>query len=88
MTNQVPRSGDTKFKVLFAVQSHWGEARFGPTVEELRATVGLSSRSTVQFHINHLVAEGYLSQVRGKRRTLRTTKKGDLLVRIIIEEDA
>jgi SOS-response transcriptional repressor LexA len=83
----VPRSGDTKFKVLFSVQSFRAQSRLGPTVEEIRADVGLSSRSSVQFHINDLVSDGYLAQIPGKRRTLRTTSKGDLLVKIIIQED-
>ncbi len=81
---QVPRQGDTKFKVLMAVSDHWSEARFGPTVEELRETVGLSSRSTVQFHVNDLLADEYLSHATGKRRTLRLTRKGNMLVQILL----
>ncbi len=82
MTSQkIPR--DTKFEVLCAVRDHLSDSRDGPTVEELREAVGLGSRSTVQFHINDLVADGYLAQIPGKRRSLRSTKKGDLLVRII-----
>jgi SOS-response transcriptional repressor LexA len=80
---QVPREGDTKFKVLVAIQDHWGDARFGPTVEELRETVGVLSRSTVQFHINDLLSDGYLSHAEGKRRTLRVTRKGDMLLEIL-----
>ncbi len=80
---QVPRDGDTKFLVLQGVSDHWMTARFGPTVEELRQTVGLSSRSTVQFHVNDLLADGYVSNVPGKRRTLRITKKGDMLLQIL-----
>jgi len=80
---QVPRDGDTKFLVLRGVQDHWSTARFGPTVEELRLAVGLSSRSTVQFHLNGLLAEGYVSNVPGKRRTLRVTKKGNMLLQIL-----
>jgi len=87
MTNQIPRADDTKFKVLFAIQALRGTSRMSPTVEEVRRKVGVSSRSTIQFHINDLVREGYLSQVPGKKRTLRTTTKGDMLVGIIIEND-
>ena len=79
----IPR--DTKFEVLEAISRHWDSNRFGPTVEELRATVGLNSRSTVQFHINDLVEDGYLSQVPGKRRTLKVTKKGNMLIQILSE---
>jgi len=79
----VPREGDTKFKVLEAVNNHWQEARFGPTVEEIRDSVGLSSRSTVQFHINDLLEDDFLSHAKGKRRTLRVTKKGEMLLQIL-----
>jgi len=79
----VPREGDTKFKVLIAVRDHMAESRKGPSVEELRAALGLNARSTVQFHINDLVDEGYLSQVPGKRRTLRVTRKGEHLIQIL-----
>lgn len=77
----IPR--DTKFHVLVAVQSHWSNNRFGPTVQELKEEVGLSSRSTVQFHINDLVGDGYLSQRKGKRRTLKVTNKGEKLIEIL-----
>ena len=81
MTARIPR--DTKFAVLRAVQTHLESSRDGPTVEELREYVGLDSRSTVQFHINDLVEDGYLDHIPGKRRSLRSTKKGDLLVDIV-----
>lgn len=85
MTTSVPRTGDTKFAVLVAVNDHWSSARFGPTVAEIRDKVGLSARSTVQFHLNDLIADGYLSHVEGKPRTLQATRKGKKLVRIMGE---
>ena len=88
MTGQkIPRDGDTKFEVLQAIREHRTHSREGPTVEELREVVGLGSRSTVQFHINDLVADGYLEQIPGKRRSLRSTPRGDLLVRIIAGDE-
>lgn len=81
MTALIPR--DRKFDVLCAVYDHCQEARYGPTVEELRGSVGLNSRSTVQFHLNHLLSDGYLSHIPGKRRSLRPTKKGEALIKII-----
>ena len=77
----IPR--DTKLAVLVSIRDHLSSSRKGPTVEEIRDYVGLSSRSTVQFHINDLVEDGYLSQIPGKRRTLRVTKKGELLLQIM-----
>lgn len=84
----VPRAGDTKFEVLTAVSDHWESARFGPTVAELRDTVGLSSRSAVQFHINDLVEGDYLDHIPGKRRTLKLTRKGELLISVMRELDS
>jgi len=79
----VPREGDTKYNVLVAIRDHYKSSRKGPSVEDLRVVCGLNARSTVQFHINDLVADGYLSQVPGKRRTLRVTKKGEMLISIL-----
>lgn len=81
MTVRIPR--DTKYEVLRAVQVHLESSRDGPTVEELRQAVGLNSRSSVQFHLNDLLEDGYLDHIPGKRRSLRSTKKGDLLVEIV-----
>ena len=82
----VPRAGDTKFEVLAAIAT-WKSPRKPPTVAEIRDTVGLSSRSAVQFHINHLVEDGYLDHVPGQRRTLKATMKGKNLVRFFQELD-
>lgn len=81
----VPRAGDTKFEVLSAVSDHWKGARFGPTVEEIRDAVGLSARSSIQFHINDLVEDQYLAHVPGKRRSLKTTAKGERLIDVFRE---
>jgi len=84
-SSSLPRVGDRKFDVLLAIQNHWQGARFGPTVEELRLDVGLESRSTVQFHINDLLRDGYVENIPGKRRSLRTTARGEALIRILTE---
>lgn len=85
MPTGVPRAGDTKFDVLAAVVDHWSAARYGPTVAELASSVGLRARSSVQFHINDLLDDGYLVHVAGKPRTLTATKKGKRLVRVVRE---
>ena len=72
---------EMKLRVLEAVDNHWGKARFGPTVEEIRVEVGLQARSSVQFHINSLLDDGLLIHVPLKHRTLRTSDKGKRLVR-------
>ncbi len=85
MPTGVPRAGDTKFEILAAVKDHWSGARYGPTVGELATSVGLSARSTAQFHINDLLEDGYLVHVEGKPRTLSVTKKGKRLVKVVRE---
>jgi SOS-response transcriptional repressor LexA len=85
MPTGVPRAGDTKFEVLAAVVDHWGGARYGPTVGELTTTVGLNARSTVQFHINDLLVDGYIVHVPGKPRTISATRKGKKLVKVVRE---
>jgi predicted transcriptional regulator len=84
--SSVPR--DTKLAVLMAILEFRSRNRFGPTVEEIRDAIGVNARSTVQFHINDLVDEGYLSQVPGKRRTLKVTKKGAMLIEILSDVEA
>lgn len=74
---------ETKLQVLKAVDDHWAGARYGPTIEELRKAVGLTSRSTVQFHINGLISDGYLSNTPKKRRSLQITPKGQMLLKVL-----
>lgn len=86
-TSRIPRVGDTKFEVLAAVIDHWKDQTFGPTVEEIRETVGLTVRSSVQWHINDLLADGYLQHIPRKHRTLQPTVRGRKLVEILREHD-
>jgi len=79
----VPRAGDTKFEVLSAVSDHWKSSRKGPTVAEIRDTVGLNARSSIQFHINDLIEDQYLVNVPGVRRSLKTTPRGEKLVKVM-----
>lgn len=84
MTNiQIPRYGETKFEVLAAIADHRATNAFGPTVDELKDTVGLSVRSSVQWHINDLLDLGLLSHVARKHRTLKLTPRGEKLVSVL-----
>lgn len=82
---RLPRLGEKKFDVLAAVVDHRSEHNYGPTVEEIRETVGLSSRSSVQWHINHLTQDGLLENVSRKHRTLKATTRGQKLVEVLRE---
>ena len=77
------KPSDTKFQVLEAVVEHYKKANFGPTVDELKDTVGLSTRSSVQFHINDLVEQGFLNHLPGRARTLHATETGKQLVELM-----
>lgn len=85
MPSMIPRAGETKFDVLAAVVDHWDTATFGPTVEEIRHTVGLQVRSSVQWHINDLVEAGFLEHIPKKHRSIRPTSRGRKLVAILRE---
>lgn len=78
----------TKFDVLTAVVRHWETASYGPTVEEVRQTVGLQRRSSVQHHINDLIESGLITNIPRRKRTLRPTDKGKSLVALMREIDA
>ena len=84
---RIPANSDTKFEVLASIVDHCSTATFGPTVEEIRKEVGLSVRSSVQWHINDLLEEGYVSHIPRKHRTLRPTDKGLRLVGLMREID-
>jgi hypothetical protein len=87
----IPRYGDTKFEVLAAIVDWWegvddkASHAFGPTVEEVRVEVGLSVRSSVQWHINDLLAAGFLTHIPKKHRSLRPTNTGKRLVLVLRE---
>ena len=78
----IPRPGDTSYQILLAVMEAWKGSKYGPTVEEIRKQVGLSSRSGVQFHISNLLDAGWLDNIPNRRRTLRVTDKGRKLIRM------
>ena len=77
------KPSDTKFKVLEAVVDHQKRANFGPTVDEVRETVGLGTRSAVQFHIKDLLEQGFLNNLPGRARTLHATESGTQLVELM-----
>jgi DNA-binding MarR family transcriptional regulator len=81
----VPRPGETSYRILMAVAQKWKGSNFGPTVEELRQEVGLSSRSGVQFHVSNLLDAGWLDNIPNRRRTLKLTDKGRRLIRVFDE---
>ena len=83
---QIPRPGDTKFRVLVEVNDHCAANATGPTISELQERIHLGSRSAVQFHIDDLVEMGLLARLPYKPRGLRPTSRGKKLVDLLTEE--
>ena len=79
--------GTTTFAVLETIYDHWQVSHTGPTLEEIRAKVGLSSPSAVHFHIKKLEAEGLVTRKQRKRRSIRVTRKGAKLIELMREFD-
>jgi len=77
--------GTTTYAILETIYDHWQVSHKGPTLEEIRATVNLSSPSAVHFHIKKLEDEGLLSRKAGKHRSMRTTHKGAKLLELMRE---
>ena len=79
--------GTTTYAVLETIYYHWKTSRVGPTLEEIRADVNLSSPSAVHLHIKKLEEEGLVSRVPKKHRSMRPTHKGVRLVDLMREFD-
>ena len=79
----LPRPGDTKYVILQAIDIHWKTNPRGPTVAELRESVGLGGRSSVQFHINDLREMGLVESLPKRARTVRLTMRGKKLLKVM-----
>jgi repressor LexA len=75
--------GTTTFAVLETIYDSNRETRIGPTLDEIREQIGLSSPSAVHFHIKKLETEQLISRVPGKHRSMRVTRKGAKLVELM-----
>jgi repressor LexA len=59
--------------VAFIVR-HYTECGFAPSLSEIGAHVGLKSKASVHDYLLGLKAQGRLTQVAGKARTLRVVQ--------------
>jgi len=50
----------TRRKVYFAIAKYWEEEGTSPTIRCIRDRVGLASESTVLYHRDKLVEDGFL----------------------------
>ena len=62
--------------VLETVANAIQEKGYVPAVREIGASIGLSSPSTVQVHLNSLEAQGYIHRDAQKSRSITLTAKG------------
>ncbi len=75
--NTVPSQ---KVSVLRAIDTHWRERGYAPSVRELAALMGFSTISAVSYWLRRLEGEGMVTENAGRARTLRLTEAGRALL--------
>lgn len=58
-------------QIVEAVDGHWRMRGYAPTIREVADIIGVESTSTVQFHVDRLVARGVLLRTPRAQRSLR-----------------
>ncbi|OAH61931.1 hypothetical protein [Domibacillus aminovorans] len=62
-------------KIFDYICSYIEQNNYSPSVREIGKHVGLVSTSTIQWHLDRLRADGYVTWQDGKPRTLRLLKQ-------------
>jgi SOS-response transcriptional repressor LexA len=70
-------NGNGRTAVLLQIRDYWRDQGQGPTLEELRESLGYQVRSAPHWHVNRLVDEGFVEREAGTRRGLRLTPRGE-----------
>lgn len=77
-------------KVLDAIINYINENGFGPSIRELRNTVGLKSTSTIHYYVKRLEEKGYIIRKGNSPRAIMVLKGGsyskDINITITEEE--
>lgn len=81
------RLTDTRLRILEYIAEWMESHRYAPTREEIRQGVGLKVRSSVQYHIESLVADGFLERDVHGHRLIRLTKQGRGVIATLKEID-
>lgn len=50
-------------QVLDFIRQFIAEKHYAPTYEEIRVGLGMSTKSLVDYYLNHLEADGYIARV-------------------------
>ena len=78
-------NGNGRTAVLLQIRDYWRDQGQGPTLEELRESLGYQVRSAPHWHVNRLVAEGLVERVDGAHRGLRLTGYGEKMADLVEE---
>ena len=63
-------------QVLNFIRQFIAENHYAPTYEEIRIGLGMSTKSLVDYHLNHLEAAGYITRRPASPRCIVLTKQG------------
>jgi len=67
---------ETRLRVLEFLVGYMESHRSAPTREEMAVAVGLGPRSSIQYHIDSLVEDGYVERTIYRHRMIRPTESG------------
>jgi len=67
---------ETRLRVLEFLVGYMENHRYAPTREEIAAAVGLGPRSSIQYHVDSLVEDGYIERITYRHRMIRPTEAG------------
>ena len=67
---------ETRLRVLEFLVGYMENHRYAPTREEIADAVGLGPRSSIQYHIDSLVEDGYIERITYRHRMIRPTESG------------
>lgn len=77
------RDDSTAFAVLSEIVDYSQVSQIGLTLDEIRARVGLTHRSTVHHHVSRLEKNGFIQRVKGRAKSIQPTAKGKKMVEVI-----
>lgn len=78
---------DTRLLILQYLVDYSDNHRYAPTRSEIAEAVGLSVRSSVQYHIESLVEDGYIERSTYRHRMIRPTDRGRSVVATLRDLD-
>ena len=81
------KTTDTRLKVLDYIVTYLEGNRSAPTRAEIAEHLGLKVRSSVQYHVDRLVEDGYLERSTYRHRMVKPTEKGSNAIRRLRELD-